>query len=84
MSAAIVEDMKTRYALQLLLLSAVWGVSFLMICVAASVDGYDARLANLSRTTPWWHYTTIRGVQDRLIEALGLEAEYRGTPGMSQ
>jgi drug/metabolite transporter (DMT)-like permease len=36
MSAAIVEDMKTRYALQLLLLSAVWGISFLMIRVAAS------------------------------------------------
>jgi drug/metabolite transporter (DMT)-like permease len=29
-------DMKTRYALQLLLLSAVWGISFLMIRVAAS------------------------------------------------
>jgi drug/metabolite transporter (DMT)-like permease len=36
MNAAIVEDMKTRYALQLLLLSAVWGISFLMIRVAAS------------------------------------------------
>jgi drug/metabolite transporter (DMT)-like permease len=36
MSTGIVEDMKTRYALQLLLLSAVWGISFLMIRVAAS------------------------------------------------
>ncbi len=49
-------------------------------CAVPSANGYDVRLRNLSRTSPWWHYSIIRDVQDRLMSALGLEAVYRGTP----
>jgi hypothetical protein len=53
-------------------------------CSAPVANGYDPRLQNLSRTSPFWHYTTIRSVQDRLTRALGLEAVYRGTPPLDK
>jgi hypothetical protein len=49
-------------------------------CTVPSANGYDVRLRNLSRSSPWWHYTIIRKTQDRLISELGLESIYCGTP----
>jgi hypothetical protein len=49
-------------------------------CAVPVANGYDVRLQNLSQTSPWWHYTTIRKVQDRLTSTFGLETEFRGTP----
>lgn len=53
-------------------------------CAVAAANGYDARLQNLSQTSPFWHYTTIRGVQDRMMGLLGLEAAYLGTPPLGK
>jgi hypothetical protein len=49
-------------------------------CRVPSANGYDVRLQNLSRSSPWWHYTIIRNTQDRLTAQLGLESIYYGTP----
>lgn len=49
-------------------------------CCVPSANGYDVRLQNRSRSSPWWHYTIIRKTQDRLIDELGLESIYCGTP----
>lgn len=46
-------------------------------------SGYDKRLPNVSDTAPWWQYTKIRWVQDRLCSLLGLETEFLGTPSQS-
>jgi len=43
-------------------------------------NGYDQRLENLSNTSPWWQYKTIRRVQDRLCSLFKFETSYLGTP----
>jgi hypothetical protein len=53
-------------------------------CPAPATNGYDARLQNLSQTSPFWHYTTIRTVQDRMTSSLGLETTYLGTPPLAK
>jgi hypothetical protein len=45
--------------------------------------GYDRRIENLSSTSPWWQYSEIRRVQDRLCERFGFETKYLGTPNVS-
>jgi hypothetical protein len=47
---------------------------------AGARNGYDARLANASGTSPWWQYHQIREMQDRLCRRFGLEVNYLGTP----
>ncbi len=53
-------------------------------CNVPSANGYDVRLQNLSRSSPWWHYTMIRNTQDQLTALLGLESIYCGTPSLGQ
>ncbi len=43
-------------------------------------NGYDQRLENLSKTSPWWQYETIRRVQDRLCGLFNFDTIYLGTP----
>jgi hypothetical protein len=43
-------------------------------------DGYDVRLKNRSQTTPGWHYSTIRRVQEFLAAFLEVETTHIGTP----
>ena len=45
-----------------------------------SPEGYDARLPNRSRTTPWGEYPRIRLAQELLTALFGIEAIYLGTP----
>jgi hypothetical protein len=48
--------------------------------VKGAVTGYDSRLENISETTPWWQYQTIREVQNQLITTFSIDAAYLGTP----
>lgn len=48
--------------------------------VSGAKNGYDQRLKNLSKTSPWWQYETIRRVQDRLCGLFKFETKYLGTP----
>jgi inositol phosphorylceramide mannosyltransferase catalytic subunit len=48
------------------------------ICKAES--GYDGRLENLSKTSPWGQYGAIRKVQDRLCNLFDFKTNYLGTP----
>ena len=52
----------------------------LLASVYQAPSGYDPRLANRSRTVPWWEYEGIRRIQDQLCTRLGLRSRYLGTP----
>ena len=47
---------------------------------SSASTGYDPRLQNRSKTSPWWQYDKIRRAQDLLNTLFGIEATYLGTP----